>query len=619
MMDFAIVAAFVIYSVTVGFLSRKRASKNLDEYFLAGRNVSGTRAGFSMAATQFAADTPLLVMGLIAVGGVFSLWRLWIYGLAFLLMGFVLAAAWRRAGILTDAELVMSRYSSRGALALRGLKAVYYGTVINCVIIAFVLVAAVRIFEIFLPWNAWLPAGMYSPLTDAVEASGLVIASGMTGVDAVIATTNNILSIIAMLAFVALYSTTGGLRSVIATDVAQLALMLAGTAVYAWIATDAAGGLGDLPERLRDLYGSEQTERFLSFAPRAEDALMPFLVIVSLQWFFQMNSDGTGYLAQRSMACRDHVEARRAAVVFTITQIVIRSLLWLLIAVALLVVYPFDPAAELTEAAIGRRELTFALGMDELLPAGARGLMLTAMLAALASTLDTHLNWGASYWSNDLYKGIWVEHVQKREARNRELVLVARLSSFVILAIALAIMVNLGSIQTAWQISLLFGAGTGAVLVLRWLWERVNLWSEVAAIAVSLVVAPILILTTDEEWIRLGTMSAVSLAVVILTACLAPQTRQDKLVAFYRRVRPPGLWRRTAAAAGEDPAGGAAELRRDLAGLAACAVSVYGWLTGFGRLLLQGEPLWLSAALIAAGTLAVPFWLRALRPGRQPG
>ena len=160
MIDLLIVAAFVIYSVTVGLLSRKQASKDLTEYFLAGRSVSGTSAGFSMAATQSAADTPLLVMGLIAIGGESSLWRLWIYGLAFLLMGFVLGAAWRRSGVLTDAELVMTRYSARGALALRGLKAVYYGTVINCVVMAFVLVAAVRIFEIFLPWNAWLPSGL---------------------------------------------------------------------------------------------------------------------------------------------------------------------------------------------------------------------------------------------------------------------------------------------------------------------------------------------------------------------------------------------------------------------------------------------------------------------------
>jgi Na+/proline symporter len=613
MIDLAIVAAFVIYSITIGFLSRKRASTGLAEYFLAGRSLSGMKAGFSMAATQFAADTPLLVMGLIAVGGVFSLWRLWIYGLAFLLMGFVLGAPWRRSGVLTDAELVTIRYSANGALALRGLKAIYYGTVINCVVMAFVLVAAVRIFEIFLPWNAWLPGGFYEPVRSLVAASGLQLASGVTGLDTTIATTNNVLSIVTMLAFVALYSTTGGLRSVVATDVVQLFIMLAGTAIYAWLAVGAAGGLAGMPARLAEIYGTDDAERFLSFAPGAEEAWMPFVVIVSLQWFFQMNSDGTGYLAQRTMACRSNRQARLAAVVFTVTQIVVRSLLWLLIGIALLIVYPLEPSAALSEAQIGQRELTFALGMDELLPVGARGLMLTGMLAALASTLDTHLNWGASYWSNDLYKGIWVEHFRRRKAQRRELLLVARLSNLVILAIALVIMVNLASIQTAWQISLLFGAGTGAVLVLRWLWERVNLWCEVFAILTSLVVAPILILTVADEWLRLLIMSGVSLAVVVAAAWLMPATSEEKLRAFYRRVSPPGMWRRTAGGINADNAAAALEFRRDLLGLVACAVSVYCWLTGFGRLLLQSSPFWLSLALLLIGGGAVPVWAKSLR------
>lgn len=614
--DFGIVAAFVIYSVTIGFMSRKQASRDLNEYFLAGRSVSGVRAGFSMAATQFAADTPLLVMGLLAVGGVFSLWRLWVYGLAFLMMGFILAAAWRRSGILTDAELVMTRYSARGALALRGLKAVYYGTVINCVVMAFVLIAAVRIFEIFLPWNEWLPAGLYGSLTNGIAATGLVLSSGVTGLDSAIATTNNVLSIVAMLTFVALYSTTGGLRSVIATDVAQLFLMLAGTAIYAWLAVDAAGGLSGIPDRLVEIYGQTTADRFLSFAPAAEEALMPFLVIIALQWFFQMNSDGTGYLAQRTMACRDHQQARLAAVVFTMTQIVVRSLLWLLIGVALLIVYPFDASLPLSETGIGERELTFALGIDDLLPVGARGLMLTGMLAALASTLDTHLNWGASYWSNDLYKGIWVEGIRGRVASSRQLILVARLSNVIILTVALTIMVNLQSIQTAWQISLLFGAGTGAVLVLRWLWERINLWCEVAAIATSLIVAPILIYATDQEWLRLLSMSAVSLLVVIVTAYLAPPTRQEKLVEFYKRVRPPGAWRQTSIAAGEDPAAGGSEFRRDLVGLGACAVSVYTWLIGFGWLLLDADRTVHALVAIVVGIAASPVWLRSLRDAR---
>ena len=73
MLDLLIVAAFVIYSIGSGLRARRAASRNLKEYFLAGKTVPGWKAGISMAATQFAADTPLLVTGLVATAGIFAL------------------------------------------------------------------------------------------------------------------------------------------------------------------------------------------------------------------------------------------------------------------------------------------------------------------------------------------------------------------------------------------------------------------------------------------------------------------------------------------------------------------------------------------------------------------
>ena len=116
MIDLIIVIAFIIYAISAGFRSQKKASKSLQEYFLAGKTLTGWRVGLSMAATQFAADTPLLVTGLIATGGVFLVWRLWIYGIAFLMMGFIFSVGWRRSCILTDAEFTEIRYSGKAVL-----------------------------------------------------------------------------------------------------------------------------------------------------------------------------------------------------------------------------------------------------------------------------------------------------------------------------------------------------------------------------------------------------------------------------------------------------------------------------------------------------------------------
>lgn len=623
MIDLAIVAAFVLYSVAIGLRSRRQASRSLAEYFLAGRSLKGWRAGVSMASTQYAADTPLLVAGLVAVSGVFGLWRLWVYALAFLLMGYLLGQCWRRAGVLTDAELVELRYSGRAVPVLRALKAVYYGTVINCVVMAFVLLAATRIFEVFLPWHLWLPPTVYLPLHDAIAATGLVLWSGAETLAPGVATTNSAISIVFMLGFVALYSMTGGLRSVVATDVMQFAFMLAGTLAYAWFAVRAAGGRDGMLEALQGHYGSAQAAEFVSFAPPPGEALLPFLTILGLQWFFQMNADGTGYLAQRTMACGTDRDARTAAVVFTFAQVVLRSLIWLPIVVALLVLYPMPPDAAVSTQLIAERELTFVRGIDDLLPAGVRGLMLTALLAALASTLDTHLNWGASYWSNDLYKGWWIERIRKREASRRELVAVARLSNVGILALALVIMANLDTIQAAWHMSLLFGAGIGAVLVLRWVWERINLYSEISAIVASLVAAPLLLYTVDEEWLRLLAMSCISLGVVVLSAWLAPPTEPARLADFFEKVAPPGWWDRTARRTGVPVAVPRAQFARGAALVLCAAASAYGLLIGAGTLLLQPER-WPRAVVILLVTAAlIAGWARLAthrpqKPGNAP-
>lgn len=178
------------------------------------------------------------------------------------------------------------------------------------------------------------------------------------------------------------------------------------------------------------------------------------------------------------------------------------------------------------------------------------------MLAAFASTLDTHLNWGASYWSNDLYRGWWLERVVKREAAPGELVRVARLSQVLLIALALGVMSQLDSIQTGWHLSLLFGAGMGAVLVLRWLWERVNLYCEIAAIVVSLIAAPVLLLTVSTEWLRLAAMAG--------------------------------------------------------------AVSLYGTLIGLGQISIgRGGP-W-SAVLLALAVAAAPLWIRFIASAGDAG
>ena len=621
--DILIIVAFIIYALSSGFRAQKAASSNLEEYFLAGRTLSGWKAGISMAATQFAADTPLLVTGLIATAGIFSLWRLWIYALAFLLMGFVLAPSWRRAGVLTDAELTEIRYGQRPAALLRGIKAMYFGTLFNCTVLAMVLFAAKEIAEPFLLWNEWLPETLFQAALTMIKGIGVPIARAGDS-DLWIRSTNNIISIGVIVSVTVLYSTTGGLRSVVQTDIMQFGLMMTGTLAYAlWVVRE-VGGLGALTDAIQNNFaeggpGGISASEILSFTPStAKDASFVVLAVFALQWLVQMNADGTGYLAQRSMACRSDRDAKLAAIVFTIAQVFFRSLLWLPIGLGLLILFPPDLALDI-ELLKADREATFVRGIRELLPPGLLGLMLTGMLAALASTVDTHLNWGSSYWTNDIYRRFLCRHWLKREPQGPELVWVARGANVLILLVALGIMTQLSSIQVAWQTSLLLGAGMGVLLVLRWLWWRITARGEIATIVTSLVMAPILMFTTEQEALRLLIMALLATGSGIAVSVLGPPEEKMRLDEFYRRTRPPGFWGPVATRIGIDPAEGRTRLGRGLKGMLIASFSIFCLLTAIGSLIAGSPPPtwfpwrapWIGSLLVLGVALSPIGWRAA--------
>jgi Na+/proline symporter len=239
------------------------------------------------------------------------------------------------------------------------------------------------------------------------------------------------------------------------------------------------------------------------------------------------------------------------------------------------------------------------------------------MLAALASTLDSHLNWGASYWTNDLYRRLVCEAWWKREPAGRELVWIARASNLFILALSIAILTRLTSIESAWKTSLLLGAGMGGPLLLRWLWWRMTAGAELSAIAVSSALAPVLLWSIDDEGGRMLLMSLAATGTAIGVSLASRGEPFDRLCEFYRRVRPPGFWGPVALACGDSPRRAVESLRRGALATAGLSLAVFCVLVGFGSWLF-GSPTptwfpwrgpWIAGLLIAAAALF--FLLRA--------
>src|SRR5512142_2747471 len=158
LLDWSAVAAYLAITLVLGLYFRRRSARSVDDYFFSGRNVSWWLAVTSMVATTFAADTPLVVTGLVYRQGIAGNWLWWSMLLSGMMTVFLFARLWRRSGLLTDVQFAEMRYSGKPAAFLRGFRALYLGLLMNCLILGWVARAMVTIVSVTLGGTPMLNA-----------------------------------------------------------------------------------------------------------------------------------------------------------------------------------------------------------------------------------------------------------------------------------------------------------------------------------------------------------------------------------------------------------------------------------------------------------------------------
>ncbi len=538
----------------------RRGSRNLAEFFVGGRAIPWWLAGASMAATTFNVDTPLYVAGLVARRGIAGNWEWWCFAGTHALMAVLMARLWRRAEVMTDAELIELRYGGRAAALLRGTRAFFFGIPLNCIVIGYGMLAMRKVM---------LALGV----TDLVPLPG----------------DPQMWAVVLIVALTLVYAAASGLWGVVTTDFLQLVLALAGALLVAGFALAEVGGLGALRAALHEAGRGD----VLRLVPRSGDALPlgTFGAYILLQWWTYRLADGGGMFVQRLSAVKDEREAERAASLFNLINYVVRTWPWVLVALAALVVLPRldDP------------ELAYPLMMQRYLPAGLLGLVFASLLAAFMSTVSTQVNWGASYAVRDLY-----QRFAAPGASQERLVAVARVATLVITLVAAATSFVMEDVGRVFRFMVLVGNGTGTVLLLRWFWWRVNAWAEWTALVSGTVIAILLTAVPSLAAISFGGKIAITacgtMALWIPVMLLTGPERADHLDAFYRRARPGGpgwsvVRERTGVAAGSP-------LGRDVLESAAVLAYILGAMLGIGGVVV-GSAAWTAggAAATVAGLL----------------
>lgn len=604
LVDWLIVVAYLGLALGVGVALRKRAGVDKVSFFLAGRSLPGWWAGLSIVATTFAADTPLAVTGMVANRGLSGnwMWLSWMGVHAALVVYF--ATRWRRSEVLTDAELITLRYSGGMAQGLRFLRAGLSALVVNCIVLGWVLRAMVKIATPFFPWREWFPGVM--AVLDRVWPRDTALGTPEQG-----------LTILLLLLLVGTYSTLGGMRGVVLTDLVQFAVALAGSTALAFFAWRAVGGRSGLQAGLAELYGPEHT--YLHLFPTSDGwisslGLAPgiFGLYLFVQAFASPSADGGGYTMQRINSTRNPQQARRAALLFLVMNYLARSWPWFVVALVALVLFPLADAASssslisvvdvspgLAAQVEADREMAYPVLMRVLLPPAALGLLVTSLLAAFMSTVDTHLNWGASYLVNDFYLFF------RPRATPRAQVRAGRLSVAGFTLLAVLVSFEIDTIEQAWRWVSAIGAALGVPTVLRWLWWRVTALSELTAMTAGLATALVLELGSDWVYERsLIGIAAASTVGLVVGIALGRPTDARVLIRFQERVGPHGFW------PGRSRRRALAELTGDLARWAAVIGGTVALLAACHQLLLFGR-LPSSLVLTVVGVLALAWGARA--------
>src|SRR6056300_430826 len=515
-LDYSIIAGFFSIVLIIGIVVSKKSGQSSAEYFLSGRSMPWWLLGFSMVATTFSTDTPNLVTDIVRTNGVSGNWVWWAFLITGLLTVFVYAKLWRKSNVKTDLEFYELRYGGKPAKFLRKFRAIYLGIIFNVITMSAVTLAAIKIGGIMLglePWQTVLTAGLVTVTFSAI----------------------------------------GGFKGVVYTDVILFFVAMGG-------AIGAAYYLVNLPDvgGVEALLANEGVADKLSILPDFGNtqALITLLIIpLAVQWWSSWypgaEPGGGGYIAQRMLAAKDENHAIGATFFFNIMHYALRPWPWILVALASLVVYPdiasIQAAFPNVEAGKLGHDLAYSAMLTKL-PAGLLGLVLASLGAAYMSTLSTHLNWGASYIVNDLYRLNF-----GKNSSEKHLVLVGRIATVLLMVFSALFALVLQNALQLFDIILMFGAGTGLIFILRWFWWRINAWSEITAMIASGVISLLLAIPSFgikealfgaggifPAWAEFPFVVVVTSTLWILVTIFTPSESKEVLRAFYKKIQPGG-------------------------------------------------------------------------------
>jgi Na+/proline symporter len=390
----------------------------------------------------------------------------------------------------------------------------------------------------------------------SVSLAFIKIVSVMLGINPTVA-------LIIAAAIIVFYSSLGGLKSILYTDLFQFSFALFGAIIAAVFVSRSpeVGGLDALishpavASKLRLVPDVNDTELFISI----------FLIPIAVQWWAAWypgaEPGGGGYVVQRMLSAKNEKHAIGATMLFNFFHYAIRPWPWIIVGLGSLIVFPnldsLMQAFPNVDPQFVKNDLAYPAMLKTFLPAGLLGLVVASLIAAFMSTVASQINWASSYLVNDFY-GRFI----KPDATEKQRVLFGRLFTVVLMILSVLLALSLKNALQVFRYLLMIGAGTGLLYILRWFWWRINAWSELVAMLAAITFSITFILlenfgmkelgddqiviagveTTMGMWNIFKFVAIVGLTTVswIATSLLTKPVDDQVLRDFYRKIKPGG-------------------------------------------------------------------------------
>ena len=515
-LDIIIILCYLGLTVFIGIFISRRASKNIDAYFLGGKTIPWWVLGVSNASGMFDITGTMWLVSMCFVYGLKSAWLPWIWPTFNQVFLMIYLSVWlRRSNVMTGAEWLQTRFGEGRGAKLSHLIVVIFAIVSAVGFISYAFKGIGKFAVTFLPWD--LSPDIYA----------LIILSITT-----------------------LYVIKGGMYSVVSTELLQFVIMTIASIAVGIIAMTRVS-----PEMLNKVIPEGWKELFFSWrldldwtgvldsvnTKMQEDGFTLFgfffMMMIFKGIFSSMAGPVPNYDMQRILAAKSPKEAAKMSGIVSLVMFFPRYMLVAGLTVLALVF--LGPQLQ-AKAQVFDFELILPYAINNLIPAGLVGLLVAGLLAAFMSTYAATVNAAPVYFVNDIYKKFI-----KPNKSDREYVKISYLVSLVLVAIGIAFGFLISSINDImqWIFGALFGGYTAANL-LKWHWWRFNgygfFWGMVFGLVASLIMP--LAMPELQPLYSFPYILAFAMIGCILGTLLTPPDEEEVLISFYQKVRPWGFW-----------------------------------------------------------------------------